>query len=199
LLLKEGLAPGSVKPRGNRSEQGAPWGAYPCAGEQQWCVITVQSDAEWKQLCAAMGDAALAADARFAAAAGRIKAQDELDAKLTAWTKTLGKREIAALLQQHRVACGPMLTGTDQLDDPHYQAWNYARWIDQPGLGRMALEGPAFAATGMSDVIVRPCPELGEHTREIARTLLGFSEAQIEALIAEGALEDPPPARAQGM
>ena len=199
LLLKEGLAPGSVKPRGNRSEQGAPWGAYPCAGEQQWCVITVQSDAEWEQLCVAMGDAALASDARFATAAGRIKAQDELDEMLSAWTKTLGKREIAALLQKHRVPCGPMFTGTDQLDDPHYQAWNYARWIDQPGLGRMALEGPAFAATGMSDVIVRACPELGEHTREIARTLLGFSDAQIEALIADGALEDPPPARAQGM
>ncbi len=199
LLLKEGLAPGSVKPRGNRSEQGAPWGAYPCAGEQQWCVITVRDDSEWRALCAAMGDAALASDTRFATAAGRLAAAGELDARLCAWTQTLGKREVAALLQEHRVPCGPMFTGTDQLDDAHYQAWGYARWIEQPGLGRMALEGPAFAATGMSDVIVRPCPELGEHTREIARTLLGFSDAQIEALIAEGALEDPPPARAQGM
>jgi len=195
LLLKEGLAPGSVKPRGNRSEQGAPWGAYPCAGEQQWCVITVRSDDEWRALCAATSDAALASDARFASAAGRLAAQDELDAKLCAWTSTRNKREIAALLQQHGVPCGPMFTGTDQLDDAHYQTWGYARFIDQPGLGRMALEGPAFAASGISDVIVRPSPQLGEHTREIAHTLLGMSDAQIEALIAEGALEDPPPPR----
>jgi crotonobetainyl-CoA:carnitine CoA-transferase CaiB-like acyl-CoA transferase len=195
LLLKEGLAPGSVKPRGNRSEQGAPWGAYPCAGEQQWCVITVRSDAEWRALCAATGDAALAADARFASAAGRLAAQDELDAKLGAWTKTLPKRELAALLQRHGVPCGPMFTGTDQLDDAHYQAWRYARFIEQPAIGRMALEGPAFAATGMSDVYVAPAPELGGHTREIARTLLGMSDAQVEALVAEGALEDPPPPR----
>jgi len=195
LLLKEGLAPGSVKPRGNRSEQGAPWGAYPCAGEQQWCVITVRSDGEWRALCAAMGDAALAADARFASAAGRLAAQDELDARLAAWTKTLGKREVAALLQQQRVPCGPMFTGTDQLDDPHYQAWRYARFIEQPAVGRMALEGPAFTATGMSDVFIAPAPELGGQTREIARGLLGMRDAQIEALIAEGALEDPPPPR----
>ncbi len=195
LLLKEGLAPGSVKPRGNRSEQGAPWGAYPCAGEQQWCVITVRSDAEWRALTGAMGDPALASDARFATAAGRLAAQDELDAKLAAWTRTLAKRDVAALLQRRGVPCGPMFAGTDQLDDAHYQAWHYSRFIEQPGVGRMALEGPAFAATGMSDVFVAPAPELGGHTREIARTLLGMSEAQIEALIAEGALEDPPPPR----
>jgi crotonobetainyl-CoA:carnitine CoA-transferase CaiB-like acyl-CoA transferase len=195
LLLKEGLAPGSVKPRGNRSDQGAPWGAYPCAGEQQWCVITVRSDEEWRRLCAAIGDARLASEARFATAAGRLAAQDELDEKLAAWTRGHAKREVAALLQRHGVPCGPMFTGTDQLDDAHYQAWRYARFIEQPGVGRMALEGPAFAATGMSDVVVAPAPELGGHTREIARTLLGMSDAQIEALVAEGALEDPPPPR----
>jgi crotonobetainyl-CoA:carnitine CoA-transferase CaiB-like acyl-CoA transferase len=73
------------------------------------------------------------------------------------------------------------------------------RVVEQPGVGRMALEGPAFAATGMSDVFVAPSPELGGHTREIARTLLGMSDAQIEALVAEGALEDPPPPRQPAM
>jgi crotonobetainyl-CoA:carnitine CoA-transferase CaiB-like acyl-CoA transferase len=195
LLLKEGLAPGSVKPRGNRSEQGAPWGAYPCAGEQQWCVVSVRSDAEWRALCAAMGDDAAARDARFATAAGRLAAQDELDARVAAFTKTLAKRDVAALLQRHGVPCGPMFTATDQLDDAHYQAWHYARFVDQPGAGRMAFEGPAFAATGMSDVYVAPSPELGGHTREIARARLGMSDAEIDAAIAEGALEDPPPPR----
>jgi crotonobetainyl-CoA:carnitine CoA-transferase CaiB-like acyl-CoA transferase len=142
-----------------------------------------------------MGDVALAGDARFAGAAGRLAAQDELDARVAAWTRTLPKREVAALLQARGVPCGPMLTGGDQLDDAHYQARRYARSVEQPGVGRMAFEGPAFAASGMSDVRVAPAPELGEHTREIARELLGMSDAQVEALIAEGALEDPPPPR----
>ncbi len=195
LLYKEGLAPGSVVPRGNRSERGAPWGAYPCAGEQQWCVITVRDDAEWKQLRAAMGEPAWTLDARFDTAAGRLAAQDEIDAQLATWTKTLGKREAAELLQRHRVPCGPMFTGADQLDDPHFNEWGYARWVEQPEVGRMAFEGPTFEATGMADVDVRPSPRLGEHTREIARELLVMSEADIERLIASGALEDVPPPR----
>jgi crotonobetainyl-CoA:carnitine CoA-transferase CaiB-like acyl-CoA transferase len=195
LLYKEGLEPGSVVPRGNKSDRGAPWGAYPCAGEQQWCVITVRDDADWQGLRTALGDPAWMRDARFDTAAGRFAAQDELDAKLGEWTKTQGKREVADLLQRHGVPCGPMFTGADQLDDPHYQAWGYARWIEQPDVGKMALEGPAFAATGMADVDVRPAPRLGEHTREIARELLGLSEADIERLIAAGALEDVPPPR----
>ena len=44
----------SVVPSGNRSEQGAPWGLYPCAGEEQWVAITCRDDAEWQGLRAAM-------------------------------------------------------------------------------------------------------------------------------------------------
>ncbi len=195
LLMKEGLEPGSVAPRGNRSERGAPWGAYPCAGMQQWCVITVRDDADWQRLCVAIGADGLVRDPKLATAAGRLAAQDALDAKLSEWTSKLEKREVAVRLQAQGIPCGPMFTGTDQLDDAHYQAWRYARFVDQPGLGRMALEGPPFAATGMSDADVRPAPDLGQHTREIARTLLGMSDAQIDVLVADGALEDPPPPR----
>ena len=121
------------------------------------------------------------------------RAARELDAKLAEWTATQPKRELAALLQQHGVPAGPVFTGTDQLDDPHFQAWRYAREVEVPDLGRMSLEGPCWSASAMADADVRPPPRLGEHTREIARRLLGLSDAEIEKLIAAGALEDPPP------
>jgi len=193
LLLKAGLEPGSVKPRGNRSERGAPWGAYPCEGVQQWLVITARDDADWKNLRAAMGDPAWARDAAYDGAAGRQARAKELDEKLGAWTATQPKRELAALLQRHGVPAGPVFTGTDQLDDPHFQAWRYEREVEVEGLGRMSLEGPCWTASAMADADVRPAPMLGQHTREIARRLLGMSEAEIEQAIAEGALEDPPP------
>jgi crotonobetainyl-CoA:carnitine CoA-transferase CaiB-like acyl-CoA transferase len=193
LLLKAGLEPGSVKPRGNQSERGAPWGAYPCEGTQQWCVITVRDDADWKSLRKAMGDPAWARDAAYESAAGRLARSKQLDAKLGEWTATQPKRELAALLQQHGVPAGPVLTGTDQLDDPHFQAWRYARDVEVEGLGRMSLEGPCWSASAMADADVRPPPLLGQHTREIARRLLGLSDAEIEKLVAAGALEDPPP------
>ena len=37
---------------GNRSPLGAPWGVYPSAGDDQWCVITVRDDQEWSAFVA---------------------------------------------------------------------------------------------------------------------------------------------------
>ena len=45
----------------------------------------------------------------------------------------------------------------------------------------------------MGDADIRQAPRLGEHTREICRALLGLSDAEIERLIAAGALEETKP------
>ena len=45
----------------------------------------------------------------------------------------------------------------------------------------------------MSDADIRQAPRLGEHTREIARDLLGLSDAEIDRLVAAGALEETKP------
>ena len=192
LLLKAGLEPGSVAPRGNKNERGSPWGIYPALGTQQWCAITVRDDADWKNLCKAMGDPDWARNSGYATATGRLARRSELDTKLGEWTLQHEKRELAALLQRHGVPAGPMCAGTDLLDDPHFQAWNYGREVEVEGLGRMSFEGPCWSASAMADADVRPSPKLGQHTREIARRLLGLDDAEIERLVANGALEDPP-------
>jgi len=190
-LWKAGLEPGSVKPRGNRSERGAPWGAYPCAGLQQWCVITIRDDADWANLVAALDRPAWAADPALARAPARFAAHDAIDAQLAAWTRERPKQQVAETLQRHGVPAGAMLTGADQLDDPHLLARGYPRWLDQQDASRMAFEGPAFRATGMSEIVVRQAPRLGEHTREICRHVLRLDAAEIERLIAEGVVEIP--------
>ena len=191
LLLKAGLEPGSVVAQGNRSERGAPWGAYPCAGEQQWCVLNVRDDADWRSLRAALGDPAWAVDSRLDSAPGRFAAHDEIDAHLSEWTRSRSPAEVARILQAHGVPSGPMLTAGDQMDDPHFIERGYVRSLDQQDLGPIVLDGPAFTATGMTDVSIFQAPRLGEHTREICRELLGMEEAEIDRLLEEGALERP--------
>ena len=109
LLLKAGLEPGSVKPRGNRSERGAPWGAYLCAGEDQWCVITVRDDTDWQKLRTALDDPEWAKHPAFDTAAGRLARQDAIDEALSAWTAERTKHEVTEILQGHGVTSGPML------------------------------------------------------------------------------------------
>ena len=78
---------------GNRHPTMAPHGAYPCAGEDEWLAVSVSTDDEWRGLCAAMDRADLAADLRFATVLARWKHQDEIDAEIAAWTRTIGHVE----------------------------------------------------------------------------------------------------------
>ncbi len=189
LMLAAGLAPGSVGPMGNRRDRGAPWGIYPCAGEDQWVAITIRDDDDWRRLRSALGDPEWAGDDALGSVDGRRQAHDAIDEKLAAWTKTMSKRAATAALQMFGVPSAPMYTAADQLADPHYQARGFPRWLEQQGLGWLAFEGPAFHASGMPDIDLFQAPGVGEHTREIARDLLGLSPDEIESLVTQGVLE----------
>ena len=189
LMLKEGVAPGSVRPLGNRHERGAPWGSYPCAGEDQWVAITIRDDEDWQRFKTAMGDPEWAQVAAYDSAAGRRAAHDDIDERIREWTKGQTKRAVTSTLQVFGVPAAPMYAAADQMHDPHFQARGYPRWLHQQGLGWMAMEGPCFRASGMSDVHLVQAPLVGEHTRPIARELLGLGEAEIEKQIAAGILE----------
>ncbi len=182
------LEPGRVAPAGNRSERGAPWGVYPCAGDQRWCVITCRDDEEWARLRGAMGDPGWAGDPCFADAAGRRSNHDALDARVAAWTSTRSDREVMEQLQAHHVAAGMMMYPSDHATDPHLRERGYVCPLDQPGIGPMLVEGPAFHGTELDAPFVAPAPRLGEHTREICTGLLGLDPSKIDALIVSGAL-----------
>jgi crotonobetainyl-CoA:carnitine CoA-transferase CaiB-like acyl-CoA transferase len=192
LFAQESLAPGSVKPLGNVSAQGAPWGCYPCAGDDEWCVINVKSDAAWAGLRTALGDPEWARNAEYATASGRREKSGEIDRGLESWTREHPAREVMAALQAQGVAAGYVAHGGSHFEDPHLEARGYLRTMEQQGIGPMVVEGPAFHGGDLPEPIITQAPLLGEHTRRVASQLLGLSDAEIERLIAAGVLEDPP-------
>jgi crotonobetainyl-CoA:carnitine CoA-transferase CaiB-like acyl-CoA transferase len=190
LLLKESLAPGSVRPRGNSSERGSPWGVYPCLGDDEWCVINVRSDAEWSALRNALGNPAWAARTEYDGVSGRRAAQREIDDALGAWTCERSPTDVMELLQAHGVPAGVVQHAEHQVRDPHLREREFFRELDQPGLGHVLLEGPVFRSTDLPGPRIEPAPLLGEHTRDIARSVLGLSEPEIDRLVEERALEE---------
>ena len=178
---------------GNRSEVGAPWGLYRCDGEEQWAAITCRDDADWQGLVAAMGKPAWASDAAFATVDGRRQRADELDERIGEWTASLTKDEVAAKCQREGVPAAPMLTGAEQVSDQQFEARGFAVKIDQPGVGPLWLDGGAFRGDHMVGPDVHQAPELGEHTRTIARDVLGRDDDEIDRLLAAGILETTPP------
>ena len=191
LLARESLRAGSVKPQGNRRDRGSPWGFFACEGEDQWVAICCRTDAEWTALAALAG----IDDPALATLPARRAREDDVEEIVSAWTRTLSKHAVTEACLAAGVPAGPMLTSGEQLQDPHLAARGYLVELDQPPIGVMTFEGPAFAATGMADADIRPAPGLGQHTREIVAEL-GLDEAAIDDLIARGILETDPPAAA---
>jgi crotonobetainyl-CoA:carnitine CoA-transferase CaiB-like acyl-CoA transferase len=188
----ESLQPGAVAPQGNRRDRGAPWGVYRCAGDDEWCAVTVRDDAEWRALCDAIGRPAWSTRPELRDVSGRMAHREEIEAALEKWMSRLAPREAMETLQGRGVPAGIVAHARHHAEDPHLRARGYCKAIDQPDLGRLVLEGTPFLAEGLPPPITTPAPRLGEHTREICRERLGLSDTEISERIAAGILEDPP-------
>jgi crotonobetainyl-CoA:carnitine CoA-transferase CaiB-like acyl-CoA transferase len=90
------------------------------------------------------------------------------------------------------VPAGIVAHPAHHMSDPQLLHRGYPRLVVQPDYEAVMLEGPPFLGSDFPETIVEPAPMLGEHTRAIARTLLGLSDDEIQALIDEGVIEDPP-------
>ncbi len=189
LLAKESLVPGSVQPRGNRSDHGSPWGLYRCDGDDDWVVVCVRNDSEWQALVAVMDTPAWAANPELGDESGRRANEDLVDSKITEWTRTRSNTEVAEACLAAGVPAGVMHTASSQSTDPHLEARGYLHRMFQPPIGNMIFEGAGFHASAMDGPDIFPAPGLGEHTREIASEWLSLSDTEIENLIAQGVLE----------
>jgi len=191
-LLRESLQPGSLVARGNDDEFSAPDGVFPCAGEDEWCVVSVRDDADWQRLCRAIGQPALADDPAFARASGRVARRSEVDRLIAHWTRQHSPREVTRQLQKAGVPAGFMLRLNEFNQDPHLIARGYFRRLTQPGLshGQLLTENSPCKAERMPEPDIRPAPYQAEHTREVVASWLGLPDSEIEALIQAGNLED---------
>jgi crotonobetainyl-CoA:carnitine CoA-transferase CaiB-like acyl-CoA transferase len=191
LLAEEALRPGAIEVTGNAGPHAAPWGVYPCAGDDEWCVVTVRDDDDWRRLREALGNPQWAADADLAGTTGRLARRTEIDEHLTRWTSALPPREVTATLQAAGVPAGFMQRPDEFEDDPQLQARDFLSMLEQPGLEPRAVDNAPFRSQRIPAPAKIPAPELGEHTREICTGLLGLTTDNVDRLIASGVLEAP--------
>jgi crotonobetainyl-CoA:carnitine CoA-transferase CaiB-like acyl-CoA transferase len=150
---------------------------YPCAGEDEWCVISLRSDADRATLAAAMDCAALPDD--------RV----ELIAAVSAWTSGMDKTVVADTLQGLGVPAAPMNRAVDVLADPalvHRELFSdmVHPLFEHP----MPTETSPSLFAHIPRAELRPAPMAGEHTREICQKLLALETDEIDRLIEDGVL-----------
>jgi crotonobetainyl-CoA:carnitine CoA-transferase CaiB-like acyl-CoA transferase len=194
-IALESVRPGSVTATGNEVPGDAPRGVYPCAGDDEWVVITVRDDADFAALARATGQPELAGAPGHATAAGRVAGREQIDAAVTAWTRRRTPRQAAAALQAAGVPAGPMLRIPDQLDDPHLLSRRFLAATRHPLIdGSLPGERASAVFERMPDPPLNPAPLAGQQTREIAARLLHLSPEQIQSLLDDGVLEESVPA-----
>lgn len=189
-LLRESLQPGSLKAMGNKIEFSCPGGVFPCAGDDMWCVIDVDSDAAWRRLCGLMQNTMLANDARLSAAEDRLQHRDIVEAAVAEWTAQLDATEVMERLQAAGIKAGKMQRLSDFDENPHLHARKFFRHFEQPGFPTvLQTENGPVSFSDLPDPEIRPAPFQGQHTRELAGSLLGLNAEEIEKLVSSGVLE----------
>jgi crotonobetainyl-CoA:carnitine CoA-transferase CaiB-like acyl-CoA transferase len=178
--------------RGNRHPAMAPHGCYPCKGDDEWVAITVASDAQWEKFRYALGNPAWTREERFATAAGRKAAEDELDAYITAWTKEHEHYEVMELLQKAGVAVGAVLSGPEILSDAHLAAREFLLTIDKAEAGTHFYPGFVPRFHPAPSVLRLPAPCFGEHNAYVFATILGLSAEEIAELAKERIISTEP-------
>lgn len=186
-LLLASAVNGAPPPRtGNRSTHAAPQGCYQCAGEDEWCVISIQTDEQWRALCSVMGNPAWAIDPALGDFVGRLRRHDELDAHLEEWTKSLVPVEVEVRLRAAGVPAERMRRIKEVVEDPGGPTV-FRPMEDPPGYQFLATGVPfSFGRSAVN--APAPAAALGEHTKSALEEWLGMSGEEIQALDAEGAL-----------
>jgi benzylsuccinate CoA-transferase BbsF subunit len=182
-------ATGEVMTRaGNRAENAAPHGIYPCRGEERWIAIAVSCDEEWRALARALRAGDLAAEPRFATHAQRLAHADALDAALA--ERTRGEEPFALMerLQAAGVEAGVVQTIQDLQRDPQLAHRGHFQTLRHSALGELRFEHYGIRCADGPPRLLTPGPNLGEHNREILCEVLGEEPAALDDLVARGVL-----------
>lgn len=178
---------------GNRSPWAAPQGCYRCAGDDDWLVISIESDDEWSKFCQATGHPEWAEDERFADVLGRHRHHDELDRLIESWTREQDHYQAFHLLQKAGVKAAPVLNGKEILLDPHFRERGHFDIVDQPHMGKRPVGRHLAAKFSELEASAQgPAPTLGQHNREVLGSLLGLTDAELDELEAQGVIATQP-------
>jgi benzylsuccinate CoA-transferase BbsF subunit len=180
---------GEIQQRmGDESRFFAPHNIYPCSGDDQWCVISVENDQEFAALAASMGQPDLAQDARFATNAARLQHRHELDQLIGKWTEQYDHYELMRRLQAAGVTAGAVLSTREIVEDEHIKARGFMESFDHPVVGEKLYPGVPFKMSETPGYIHRPAPCLGADTEYVLKNILGMSEQEIKELDDAGVL-----------
>jgi formyl-CoA transferase len=180
---------GDAVPRsGNASGGGQPGSAVRTkgGGPNDYIYVIIQPPG-WQPLMTLCGRPELISDPEWATPEARLPKLDQCFEIIQQWTMTLEKLEVMRQLNEHDIPCGPILDMREIAAEQALRETGTVVEVDHPERGKFLTVGNPIKLSA-SPTEVKPSPLLGEHTEEILKSIVGWSEAEIEAARKEGAI-----------
>jgi len=182
--LATGTSPG---PSGSAHLLTAPYQAFHAS--DGWINIGGANQANWERIAHVLGHPEWRDDPRFATNAARLRNLDELVRLMNAVLASRTKAAWIDAFDAAGVPVGPVHSIGEALAHPQTRARGMVVDLMHPEAGATRALGCPIHFSETPTRIARPAPMLGEHTREVLREH-GFSDAEIDAFVASGAVAE---------
>jgi benzylsuccinate CoA-transferase BbsF subunit len=184
-LVLAGIVNRKAPPRtGSRSEAFAPQGCYPCAGKDQWCVISVETTAQWRALVGAMDLPRRFHAADLDSLIHRLREHDAIDEAISKWTASRSPKEVEAAMRRAGVPAERMRRMDELLGGETDSVFHLAPGASGPTL----LTGLPFSFRPRKKQEFGKTPRLGEHTDDALREWAGLDARELQRLHDAGVL-----------
>ncbi|MBP2028353.1 CoA:oxalate CoA-transferase [Acetoanaerobium pronyense] len=172
------------KPAGNRHTSITPFEPFETLDGE--IMIAAGNDVLFQKMCNVMNQNSWLEDERFMTNPSRTKHADELKELIEEVTKTKNTEQWQNILDEAGVPNGPINTIDKVLEDPQVKAREMIVEVDHPVAGHLKMAGVPIKMSETQGKVVNPAPLLGEHTHEVIKELLGYSDEEIKLLEEEG-------------
>ena len=190
----EGIPFGDAVPRaGNDSGGGQPGRILKCKGwetDPNAYIYFITQAPVWEKICDIIGEPGWKTHPDYAKPPARLSRLNQIFARIEQWTMTKTKFEAMEILNKDDIPCGPILSMKELAEDQSLRATGTVVEVDHPERGKYLSVGNPIKLSD-SPTEVKRSPLLGEHTDEILRQVLGFSDHQVAEIHDSGALDPP--------
>jgi formyl-CoA transferase/CoA:oxalate CoA-transferase len=149
-------------------------------------ALAVGSDKLWKKFGPAIGCPDLADDPRYSTNPDRNRNRESLIARLQQVFLTRTYEEWEPLLLANDIPVGAINNLAQVVEHPQVKARGTLVTLNHPRLGEVRMVGTPVRLSATPASMRAAAPELGQHTDQVLRDLLGLSPEEIAALSATG-------------
>jgi crotonobetainyl-CoA:carnitine CoA-transferase CaiB-like acyl-CoA transferase len=164
-----------------------PTNTYKCA-DDKFLVIGGNGDSIFSRLMVAVGREDMSTDKKYTTNADRVIYEADIDLVLANWCASLSLADAMAVLEEHRVPCGPVYNVEDMMQDAHFK---YRELFEAVEINGESLKIPALMPKlqGTPGGTEWAGPAVGSHTDEVLQSL-GLDSAHIAELKSAGIVAD---------